>query len=188
MHFVLWLTAPLGGVPWWEWKRCVKDREDCRRHEEKRQKEITMQKPEGDDYLCGLELKLWSLVQEILFRWNTLVIFRWDRLDARYQTPGMIRFFVPHDATHRYEIVKFLDYELEREKLKAGMDLPGRNVEICDTMTFGGIEPYLPRDKSEAMAREFAKIFIPRVKNELDKDTIFSRKLWSGWDSYPKGW
>ena len=133
---------------------------------------------EGDSYISAFHLKLWSLVQEVLIRWQTLVIFKHIQYSVPDQTPGLIEFFVPADCRYRYEIVKFLEYELEKEKIEEHeMDCGGEKVTLprqdaCVTTvvhTFSGVPGHVDRDICEQMAAEAARMFMLRLK-EMRKD------------------
>jgi hypothetical protein len=133
----------------------------------------------GDGELSGFELRLWSLVNEVLLRWHTLVIFKWDRINVPAYKREMIAFYVPGDATYRDEIMAFLRTELRHEvradhhaegDAKPG-DLkgphPGTETEIhVEVEPFSGLTPYMTHEQGEKMAREFLSNFLQRAKRE----------------------
>jgi len=121
----------------------------------------------GDDFLSSVDRQLWSIVSHVLLNWHTLVIFKWRMYNVPKLQNGLIQFFVPYDAEKRDEIIAFLEHELEPLKLEAAADWPGQDVQIhASVEVFDGLEPYLERDKSEAIARRFAEDFIKRLKRE----------------------
>jgi len=122
----------------------------------------------GDNYLSSHDRKLWNLVQHVLLKWHTLVIYKWKMWNATIGQRGILQFFVPKDCTHRYEIVDFLKYELEKEetedvKFKDQL-IPGVDVEV-NVHTFSGLSGYVERDVMEEMSREF----LAHMKTELMK-------------------
>lgn len=121
----------------------------------------------GDDCLSSVDHQLWSIVNHVLLHWHTLVIFKWQMYNVPKLENGFIQFFVPYDAEKRDEIIAFLEHELEPLKLEAAADWPGRDIEIYASIEiFNGLEPYMERDKSEAIARRFAEDFLRRIKRE----------------------
>ena len=132
--------------------------------------EVIKKKYKGDDYLSSMDLKMWSLVQEILFKWNTLVIFKKEMYNVPNQTKGFISFFVPEDCVFCYEIVSFLEKELEdeiqEETVLTDVTIPGVDVEISTVVhTFSGVPGHVDREIIEQMAKEFTK----RLKMEIKK-------------------
>jgi len=114
----------------------------------------------GDMHVSELLLRLWSLVSHVMLRWSTLVIFDWQRYDVPQYRAQVIRFLVPAAATHRFEIIQFLEYELEPLKRAAKTVLetkwPGSEVEVvASAEPFSGLQPYMTRDEVERYAREF---------------------------------
>ena len=144
---------------------------------------MTQDDRSGDDYLCPFELHMWSLVQAVLFRWNTFVIFKWQSMNCPEQKKGLIQFFVPRDCTHRYEIEKFLNYELEKEKQEP-TDLgfadgsgkrPGQDVLVSSVMPFSGIQFHVDRDIIEKMVKGLTMKIIndlKQVKKKSEKKTV----------------
>jgi len=111
----------------------------------------------GDDFICGHERYLWSIHQEVLHRWGVYTIFRWDRMNVPHKIPDMITWFVPRESPDCFEIVQWLQYELGKEEREPAEDWPGSEVHV-EVMDFAGIEPYVDRDTSEKMARQFAEM------------------------------
>ncbi len=130
----------------------------------------------GDSYYSAFEAKIWSLQQEVLFRWHTLVFYKYEMWNVPQRKNGRIMFFVPADATHRFEIVKFLEHELEKER-REGRWIPeweeywpGMDVDIHTSVeAFRGLDPYLERDQAEKMAKEWIETFRKRLKREDEK-------------------
>jgi len=121
----------------------------------------------GDDHLSGVDRKLWMIVHDVLHRWQTLVIFKYQMINVPAMKSGLIHFFVPADAPERFEIVQFLEHELEKERLKPEEDWPGVDVEITACVDiFSGLEPYLTRDESEKLAEKWVKQFFEMMKRK----------------------
>lgn len=133
----------------------------------------------GDGELSSVELRLWSLVNEILLRWHTLVIFKYDRINVPIYKRQLISFFVPGDATYRDEIVEFLETELAREKTPdhhakgdaqpGDLDGPHPGSELkveVRVEPFSGLTPYMTNEQIEKMTREFFATFMQRAKRE----------------------
>ncbi len=101
-----------------------------------------------------------------------------DKVNVPEGLQGYIRFFVPGDSTYRYEIVKFLEHELEQfkqepfEDKKLDYKHPGVTVIVYTSVdAFRTLEPYLERDKAQAIAREYAQQFMQILKRENAKAT-----------------
>lgn len=118
----------------------------------------------GESNLSGLDVKLWKIVQHVLMTWSTLVIFKYWSRDVRTGERGLIEFFVPGDATHRYEIEEFLKTELADEASEdyaASKNIPehpGTEVKIHLIIeSFRGLEPYIAEAESRKWATEYTK-------------------------------
>lgn len=135
----------------------------------------------GDDFLSSVDLQPWRLVQEVLMRWSTLIIFTHQRTHVPKGIPTYFMFFVPKNATFRYEIVKFLEYETESwkqdvipckpEDKESGVDYdwPGTKVSV-DVTTFRGVDPHLDRDVRDKMIQEALKDIKMRFKKQENDD------------------
>lgn len=123
-------------------------------------------KVDGDRHLSDKEWWLWQLVHHVLVTWNTLVLMRWERINVPRKKNEIIWFMVPEHATHKHEIIKFLEYELERERREPedieGEYWPGTEVRIIVT-TFRGFEPLMDRDKREGIAKEAMSQFFAAI-------------------------
>lgn len=121
----------------------------------------------GDDYLSGFERKLWALHHHLCLERQCYTLFKWHHWDATTGQRGLIQWFVPRDHDQCFEIVKWLEYELEKERTEdcdmGDVVIPGVDVAIA-VMEFSGVDGYLDRDISEALARQMAE----RFKNELN--------------------
>jgi len=159
---------------------------------------MTEIREDGNRHLCGVEMKLWGMVYTVALEWQTMIMFRWTRMNYPKRQDALIEFFVPKDSVYRYEIINFLkghlDYE-ERSARKAveadDSYFPGTNCEITAYVyTFNGLVPELPREVSEAMSSGFVKEMMidlgtPKrkeraVENVLDRakeDPEFINKL-----------
>ena len=77
-------------------------------------------KMNGDDFISGFLMKLWSLHQEIIFRWGTYTMFHYQRgiptAQKEHTIPGYINWFVPRDDANCFEIIQFLEHELDHER------------------------------------------------------------------------
>ncbi len=111
----------------------------------------------GDDHLCVFELQLWGIVYTVITEWQTLVIFQWKRMHVPWKLPGVVTFFVPTDATFRYEICEFIQGHLDRMARDSSEDYPGLMIQI---LTFKGVHPELPAGTSDAMLRTMIKDFL----------------------------
>jgi hypothetical protein len=118
----------------------------------------------GDSALCSFEMRLWGIVHTVALEWKTLVIFRWDRYHVPERRDEFIKFFVPKDAVHRYEICEFIEGHLKelRREPKELEDhdhyWPGCHASIrCTLYTFRGVNPAIPAEASEAMAKSWMK-------------------------------
>lgn len=124
----------------------------------------------GDDYLSGVDLKLWGIVHYILVTWNTLVIFKHKQYSVPAQMPGLIEFFVPSDSVDKDKIREFLEVELASlkqepyELLDLNYKHPGVNVYVR-VHEFTGVEPYLP----DEVVRRISEKAVSRLKEELDR-------------------
>ncbi|HUU39737.1 MAG TPA: hypothetical protein VMW42_02220 [Desulfatiglandales bacterium] len=121
---------------------------------------VKRKKYEGDDFLSPFYLRLWSLVQEVLVRWNTLIVFKYDQYSVPEKKRGMIQFFVPEDCTFCYEIIAFLEKELEGEFAEgrevAETFFPGMDVEVSSVVyKFKDIPGHIDKEIVENMAKEF---------------------------------
>jgi hypothetical protein len=129
----------------------------------------------GDDFICGHERHLWSLHQEVLHRWGVYTIFQWKRMHVGEMKNELIAWFVPRESPDCYEIIKWLEYELEKEIREPEEDWPGAEVDIA-VVEFSAIEPYVDRDTSEKMAQQFAQVLkqklIDAAKKKKDENSI----------------
>jgi hypothetical protein len=138
-----------------------------------------VEKHNGDNMLSSFDLQLWALVNHILVKWHTFVIFKWQMYDCRNMKKGYLNFFVPADAPFRYEIVEFLKKEIERFKQEP-YDLgfpdgsgkhPGVEVDVeASVEVFRGIEPYLDSETVDSVFKNFMTNFKIRMKSMLRKN------------------
>lgn len=130
---------------------------------------------EGDAELSSHILKLWQLQQHVLLKWGTYCIFTWDMYSVPQRKKGYLRFFVPEDSTYRYEIVKFLEHELESENREPFEDprldyrFPGVEMSVR-VIPFSGLQWYLEREHVEAIAKEMMQRLMKAVKEKKKND------------------
>lgn len=135
-------------------------------------------KYEGDALISPFYLRLWQLVQTVLFKWNTLVILKYEMYNVPMNKKGYVRFYVPADAKFRYEIESFLQTEMQgdfQEPTDLGFPdgsgkFPGTDVEIISSVVpYSGLQPYVSRSVSMEMAKEMAQKLIVEVKKIRNK-------------------
>lgn len=125
-------------------------------------------------HLSGIDRKLWRLQQDILFKWATFCVFKYRTYNCVNQTRGLIQFFVPADASHRYEIVEYLESELERERQEPielpdlDYKCPGTEIKVL-VHTFSGITPYIDRDAVDELAAQAYQYLVAVVKRQARK-------------------
>ena len=129
---------------------------------------------DGDNHLSSFDLKLWSLHQHIIVRWSCYTIFKVYHYNVPRQIDGLIMWFVPADHPFTYEVVKFLEHELETEKREAthfepDLNFPGVDVKVS-ILTFSGIEPYLERSQVEKLAQESLNTLLKWKKGHDKKE------------------
>jgi len=124
----------------------------------------------GNDHLSGKDRRAWALIQDILLRFHTLIIFKHQTIHVPMGIPECFEFFVPQDATYTYEIIKYIEYETSgwicepikcdpEDKAKGrDYDYPGTQVKI-HIMTFDGIAPHMPKDVVDKIVKEAVKNF-----------------------------
>lgn len=126
----------------------------------------------GDDYLSGMDHRLWQLHRHIIFKYGVYTLYKWDRWNCVTGEKGLIRWMVPKYADQCYEIVKFLEYELESEKYKGDDILPGRDVEVSVCVDeYKGIDFYMEKDEREKLALEAMNDFQEWMKDRKEKDS-----------------
>lgn len=129
---------------------------------------------EGDQNLSSLDMRLWGMVYWVAANYHTQIMFKWSSIHVPERRNEWIRFFVPRDSPHRYEIVTYLKGQLDdmaREphtyNLRDSEEKhywPGTDTEISITVyTFRGVGPTLPREFEVATTQEFIKM----VKMEM---------------------
>ena len=117
----------------------------------------------GNDHLCSFEMQLWGIVYTVALEWGTMVIFQWKMMHVPNKVDGLVNFFVPKDATHRYEICEFIEGHLKRLRREATEDekygyFPGMQATIyCTIFTFNGVHPEMRAGASDAMIKEWTK-------------------------------
>ena len=150
----------------------------------------------GGDHLCSLEMQLWGIVYTVALRWNALVLFQWKRMRVPKREDCIINFFVPKDATHRYEICTFIEGHLKKMRREPEEDekhgfFPGAQAFIyCTTYTFDGASPEIPAETSTEMFKGWVqKIMmdigtpkrqsriVGRARQRLLDDPEFAEKL-----------
>lgn len=132
----------------------------------------------GDSHLSGVDMRLWSLVADVLHRWQTLVIFKHVSLDVRDGRRELVSFFVPGDATFRDEITAYLEQELasmrradmpaDREGTQPGdigHGFPGTDV-VIDIQPFSGVVPYITEAEGKRLVQEALSTFMQRLKRD----------------------
>jgi hypothetical protein len=123
----------------------------------------------GDDFLSSFELQMWSLIQHVLIKWHTLVLFQWTRYSVPDKSPSYIRFFVPKSATYCFEICRFLEHELEKERkpktVLSDVTIPETFVQIFPTEMFEGIPPYTEQREHEEIIKEYTKMLYSRIED-----------------------
>jgi hypothetical protein len=129
----------------------------------------------GDEFLSSFELRLWSLQQEIIFRWGVFTLFRWDRADVRFKINDHVWWFVPRASSQCFEISQFIEKELERDireehTFKDGTFFPGLDVTV-KVLEFDGVQPYIEQDEILKMAENMTAQMMAYLKklNKEDK-------------------
>ena len=96
-----------------------------------------MSKADGDNAVSGRDRRIWSVIRESLIRWNTLIYHKSYPPNITAKIPEFHMFFIPVDATYRYEITQFIEKELSdlrREPVDMGMTdgtvFPGSSMTI----------------------------------------------------------
>ena len=129
--------------------------------------------PAGDAHLSSRDMQLWGIVQHVLLKWGTQVIFK----QQTYIVPvnmggprrGYVDFFVPVDSPHCLEIVEFLEEELEDLRTEdhdfRGTLMPGTEVRI-KVMPFSGLTGYTTRAQMKKVVDQFAQNFLARLERE----------------------
>jgi hypothetical protein len=132
-----------------------------------------MDKTNGDNFLSPFEFGLWSIQQEIIFRWGVFTIFRWDRINVPKGKREAIWWFVPRDEPDCYEICQWLEKEVghnEREDTQMeDIVYPGLDVYI-KPLEFSGIDPHMEREEVEKLARKLHQRLIDAVKKKKGGD------------------
>ena len=122
---------------------------------------------DGDNLLSGFELKLWRLQQDIIFKWGTFTLFRWDRVNVPYQLPEMVTWFIPRDSSYCFEISQYVEKELkslEREDVVVcGQNYPGCSTEIR-IMEFSGVEPYVEDERIKELAENLLNSMMAKIR------------------------
>jgi hypothetical protein len=141
-------------------------------------------------------LKCWQLTQHILNRWSTLVPFyvasgqagyvkTHDPRSAREMQMATVYFFVPKEATNRFEITRFLDRETTGMNREASepvtigdetITMFGTEVGIY-TMVFESslMEPYLTEGQRHRVQAEMFKQLERIQKKAGPVDEIVSK-------------
>lgn len=130
-------------------------------------------RPKGDDRLCGLDMRLWSLVQHVLHTWNTLVIFNKMGFVVPKEmggpTRGCIQFFVAVDSEHCEVILEFLRKQLADLQTKdwefQGDIMPGTDV-VVDAHSFSGLQPFVTVEHSKEITDTFVRDMLTRMRRE----------------------
>lgn len=88
----------------------------------------------GNNLLSGIDVRLWSLQQEVIYRWHTYCIFTYRHINVPKRQASHILFYVPRNATFCYEIAEYLNKELESVRCKPIEDecgyWPGTKVDV----------------------------------------------------------
>jgi hypothetical protein len=133
----------------------------------------------GDHFLSPHLRNLWSIHQDIIFKWSTYTIFKYDRgivLPSGQKTNSLLMWYVPRTAPDCFEICEWLEYELEKfieepEEIetKRGIEYyPGADVDI-KVVEFSAIEPYLDRDTYEAFLRTESGTIKKQLEQYVEK-------------------
>lgn len=134
----------------------------------------------GDEHICGFERRLWTLHQEILWRWGVYTIFRWDRMHVPMGIPEFVWWFVPREAPQCYEITQFIEEELKdvnREAAQLHPDeppIPGAELRVV-VAEFHCLEPYVENAKIKEIAGESFKMlqrFLAGEETKEDKEFL----------------
>lgn len=133
---------------------------------------MTEIRDDGNEHLCGLDMHLWGMVYTVALQWQTQIMFKWDGMNCHKRRDEFIRFFVPKDSVHRYEIIEFLKGHLDKMQRdprtykfsdkSSGKEeesyFPGCRCEIHTTVyTFSGVHPQFPVEVSEKMCEGFVQ-------------------------------
>jgi len=129
---------------------------------------------DGDLSLSSFHHRLWSLHQRVVLQFNCYTVFTVQEMHVPKRIDQVIRWFVPADHPLRYEVIKFLEHELEDEKREpvtvAGTDIP-RSVVMVMAMPFTGLQPYLERDEAKKLAKQCFQEFLQNIKkHKKDED------------------
>jgi len=120
---------------------------------------------EGDRQMSVFDHKVWSLHQRVLMQFNCYTIFKTIPVHVPTGWEEYILWFVPADHTYTYEVVKFLETELESERREHTETYPGCEVHV-QVVTYTGLMPYL----EEAAFRKIVEQCMKEFHQRLDKE------------------
>lgn len=136
-----------------------------------------MAKNDGNEHLYPLDMHLWRLQQDVLMEWGTFCIFTHQKYNENMQERGSIRFFVPVDASHRYEIVKYLEAELKKLRQEAVTIGAHDYDHLIDGMdltvhTFMGLAPYMDEKTVDALATQAYQYLMALAKRKAREQHV----------------
>ena len=118
----------------------------------------------GDNYLSGNKLHIWSIVHDILLNYHVLIIFNHTRIDVPRRIAEHIEFFIPKDCSFKYEILKMLEAEskeLRRDPVdERDIHWPGTRVDIHE---YSGLNWHLHAEVRKKIASEASKNFLMKI-------------------------
>lgn len=128
---------------------------------------------DGDLSLSSFHHRLWSLHQRVMLQFNCYTIFTIQDMHVPKRIDQVIKWFVPADHPMSYEVVRFLEQELEDEKQEpvavAGTDFPA-SVVMVRVMPFTGLQPYLEVDGAKKIAKQCLQEFLQNLKKHKQKE------------------
>lgn len=120
----------------------------------------------GDDQLSAIDRKYWAIHHELIVSFECYTLFKYERWNCRTGRRGFLRWYVPRDHPQCFQIMQWLDHELDCERTTDwDMDdvvIPGMDVWV-EVMEFSGVDYYIDRDTSELLAAQM----LNRLKSEL---------------------
>ena len=123
----------------------------------------------GDARISGYEMRLWSLHQQVLFKWGVFTMFTFSSYNVPQKIRGFVKWLVPLDTPHRDDIVSYVEQELAdlqtEDHEMFDMVVPGTDVHV-EVLIFSGIQPYVEQAELQQWAKQFVEDLLARFRRE----------------------
>jgi len=125
---------------------------------------------DGDNFISTHDRQMWSLVYDVLIRYECPVTFKEFGPNAPRGIDLYLTFFVPKDHDRCDEVIQYLKRELEPLERKGEYVPNGTGQEdyywgtVCQIHKYSGPDIYIDQITSHVMAEQYSKYLHDKIR------------------------